>query len=150
MILLGAVWFKIFGNDELISLRISTAIFQSLGLTFGLLSLKRVIQSWWLLTVAGLILLLWMYPNFYIFEPSMAMAAVYFAILLIEKPSLIRHFITGVFVGLSAFIGLNDALYTFLSFLLLIVFIWVKLNINVFLDARLLGVAVFLLATLAF
>lgn len=126
----GAVWFKIFGNDGLISLRISTAIFQSLGLTFGLLSLKRVIQSWWLLTVAGLILLLWMYPNFYIFEPSMAMAAVYFAVLLIEKHSLIRHFIAGVFVGLSAFIGLNDALYTSVSFLLLIVFIWVKLDRN--------------------
>ena len=126
----GAVWFKIFGNDGLISLRISTAIFQSLGLTFGLLSLKRVIQSWWLLAVAGLILLLWMYPNFYIFEPSMAMAAVYFAVLLIEKPSLIRHFIAGVFVGLSAFIGLNDALYTSVSFLLLIVFIWVKLDRN--------------------
>lgn len=128
----GAFWFKIFGNDGLISLRISTAIFQSLGLTFGLLSLKRVIQSWWLLTVAGLILLLWMYPNFYIFEPSMAMAAVYFTVLLIESPSLMRHFIAGVFVGLSAFIGLNDALYTFVSFLLAIAFIWVGDRHNLF------------------
>lgn len=58
------------------------------------------------------------------------MAAVYFAILLIERHSLLRYFIAGVFVGLSAFMGLNHGLYTFLSFLLLLVFIWVKLDRN--------------------
>lgn len=130
----GAFWLKIFGNNGLISLRISTAIFQFLGLSFGLLSLRRVMKSWWMLTVAGLILLLWMYPNFYIFEPSMAMAAVYFAVLLLESPSLLQHFISGVFVGLSAFMGLNHGLYTFLSFLLLLVFVWV-LDKNVFLKS---------------
>lgn len=128
----GAAWFKILGNDDLISLRISTAIFQSLGLTFGLLSLRRVTKSWWILAIAGFLLMLWMYPNFYIFEPSMAMAAVYFALLLIEKPSLVRHFIAGVFVGLSAFMGLNHGLYTFVSFLVLLVFVWVKLDRNDF------------------
>ena len=56
------------------------------------------------------------------------MANVYFAILLVEKPSLVRHFIAGAGVGLSAFMGLNHGLYTFLSFLLLLVFIWVKLD----------------------
>lgn len=129
----GAIWFRIFGNDDILSLRISTAIFQSLGLTFGLLSLRRVTQSWWLLTIEGLLLLLWMYPNYYIFEPSITMAAVYFAILLLEKHSLLQYFIAGVFIGLSAFMGLNHGLYTFLSFLLLLVFIWVKLDRNNFL-----------------
>ena len=124
----GAAWFRIFGNDGIRSLRISTAIFQSLGLTFGLLSLKRVTQSWWILAIEGLLLLLWMYPSYYLFEPSITMASVYFAILLVEKPSLIRHFIAGAAVGLSAFMGLNHGLYTFLSFLLLLVFIWVKLD----------------------
>ncbi len=126
----GAAWFRIFGDSSIKSLRISTAIFQSLGLTFGLLSLRRVTHSWWFLTIAGLLLLLWMYPNYYIFEPSIAMAAVYFAILLLERPSLLRHFIAGSEVGLSAFMGINHGLYTFLSFLLLLVFIWVKLERN--------------------
>lgn len=128
----GAAWFRVFGNDSLISLRISTTIFQSLGLTFGLLSLRRVTQSWWLLTIAGLLLLLWMYPIYRLFEPSIAMAAVYFAILLLERPSLVRHFIAGAFVGLSAFMGINHGFYTFSSFLLLIVFLWVKLDRNAF------------------
>jgi hypothetical protein len=52
--------------------------------------------------------------------------------LLIERPSLLRHFIAGAFVGLSAFMGINHGLYTFLSFLLLLVFIWTKLDRNVF------------------
>ncbi|MBD1837179.1 hypothetical protein [Coleofasciculus sp. FACHB-501] len=126
----GAAWFRIFGNDGILSLRISTAIFQSVGLTFGLLSLRRVTQSWSILTIEGLLLLLWMYPRHKLFEPSIAMAAVYFGILLLERPSLLRHFIAGAFVGLSAFLGRNHGLYTFLSFLLLIFLIWAKLDRN--------------------
>ncbi|MBD1878312.1 hypothetical protein [Coleofasciculus sp. FACHB-T130] len=126
----GAAWFKIFGNDSILSLRISTAIFQTIGLAFGLLSLKRVTQSWWLLAIEGLLLLLWMFPRHKLFEPSIAMAAVYFGILLLERPSLLRHFIAGVFVGLAAFLGRNHGLYAFLSFLLLIFFTWAKLGRN--------------------
>ncbi len=124
----GAAWCKIFGNYSLLSLRISNSIFQAVGLTFGLLSLRRITKSYWILTVEGLVLLLWMYPRHKLFEPSIAMAAVYFAILLIENPSLVQHLIAGVFVGVAAFLGRNHGLYTFASFFLLIIFIWLKLD----------------------
>lgn len=124
----GSAWFQLFGNDGIMSLRLSNAIFQSLGLTFGLLCLKKVTRSGWVLTLQGILLLLWMYPRHKLFEPSIAMAAVYFAVLLIENPSLRQHLITGVFVGIAAFLGRNHGLYAFVSFFLLIIFIQFKLD----------------------
>lgn len=124
----GLLWFKLLGNDSLMTLRISNAIFQTLGLTCGLLVVRRLTRSPWLLLSAGIILLLWMHPRHKLFEPSISMAAVYMALLLIEHPSFLRHFLSGVFVGFAAFLGRNHGLYTFLSFLLLIGFIWLKLD----------------------
>jgi len=128
----GAAWFKILGNDSIVSLRISCAMFQVLGLTFALLSLRRITKEWWLLALEGVLLVLWLYPYYRVFELSISMAAVFFAIRLIERPSLLRHFIVGVFIGLSACVGRNLGLYTLLSFFLLIIFIWGKLDRNAF------------------
>jgi len=61
------------------------------------------------------------------------MAAVYFAILLIEET-----FITSAFYcwslcwAVSFYGGINHGLYTFIFFLLLLVFIWAKLDRNNF------------------
>lgn len=124
----GAFWFKLLGSDRLLTLRLSNAIFQTLGLTFGLLSVRRLTRSPWLLTLAGLILLLWMFPRHKLFEPSIAMTAVYCAILLLEKPSLRRYFGVGCWVGFAAFFGRNHGLYNFVSFAFLIGFIWLKFD----------------------
>jgi hypothetical protein len=56
------------------------------------------------------------------------MGAVYVAVCLIEKPSSKQYFLTGLFVGLTAFMGRNHGLYTFLAFSLLILFIRFKLD----------------------
>ncbi|MBW4520948.1 MAG: hypothetical protein KME16_14750 [Scytolyngbya sp. HA4215-MV1] len=124
----GALWFKLLDSDRLLTLRLSNAIFQTLGLTFGLLSVRRLTRSPWLLTLAGLVLLLWMFPRHKLFESSISMAAVYFAVLLLEKPSLRRYFTVGCAVGLSAFFGRNHGFYTFASFAGLIGFIWLKFD----------------------
>lgn len=125
-----AGWSLIFGQG-IMALRLSVALFQVIGLTFGLLAARRVFKNWWVLGLVGLLLLAWM-NNFYqwarLFEPSLAMAAVYIALCLIEKPVFKRYFFSGVFVGLAAFMGRNHGLYTFLAFFLLILFIWIKLK----------------------
>lgn len=121
----SAGWLMLLGKG-IISLRISLAIFQSIGLTFGLLSLRRVIRSWLMLVILGFLLLVWMFPRHKSFESSLTMAAVYFAVRLIENPSLRQHFISGVFVGIAAFFGRNHGLYNFAAFFLLILFIWYK------------------------
>lgn len=88
----AAFWLKLFGNS-LISLRISVGIFQAIGLSLGLLVLRRVIRSWWVLAIAGFVLIAWMIPRHKLFDSSIAMAAVYFAVCLIQKPSLMQHFV---------------------------------------------------------
>jgi hypothetical protein len=123
----AASWMLLFGKD-IISLRLSLAIFQTIGLTFGLLALRRVIRSWRVLFIAGLILLMWMIPRHKTFEASLAMTSVYFAVCLIENPSLRQHFISGIFVGISAFFGRNHGMYNLLAFSSLILFIRFRLQ----------------------
>lgn len=120
-----AGWSFLLGSG-IIGLRASVAIFQFLGLTFGLAVFRKRINSWWILSVVGALLLLWMYPRHKIFEHSISMAAVYFAVLLIENPTIRRHFAVGIFVGLMAFFGRNHGFYGFISFSLLIFYLFIK------------------------
>ncbi len=122
-----AGWSMLLGNG-IMGLRASVAIFQVFGLTLGLLALRRIIHSWWLLGILGVLLMMWMYPRWKIFDHCIALAGVYFAVLLIEKPSIIRHFAGGVFVGGAAWFGRNHGLYGFVSFFFLILFIWLKIE----------------------
>ncbi len=124
----SAFWFHLFDNDGILALRVSNALFQTIGLTCGLLVLRRLTRSPWLLTGGGIVLLLWMFPRHKLFESSIALAAVYVAVLLVETPSLRQHFISGLFVGLAAFLGRQHGFYTAVSGILLISFIWLKLD----------------------
>lgn len=121
----SVAWFKLFGSG-IVGLRMSNALFQALGLCFGLLVARRSVSSLWILFLLGILLTVWMFPRHKLFEPSLAMAAIYFAVLLIDKPSVQRHFISGLFVGLAAFFGPNHGLYCAAAFFLLIMFIRLK------------------------
>lgn len=120
-----AAWSRLFG-DGILGVRAALSLFQLVGLTLGLLTLHRVIRSRWGLALAGSLLLIWMYPRQKVFDHSIAMAAVYFAVLLLEKPSAARHFVAGLFVGVAAFFGRNFGLYCLVSFLVLILLIRLK------------------------
>jgi hypothetical protein len=106
----AAAWAPLFG-DGILALRLSTAIFQALGLFFGLLAARRVLDRPWLLALAGAVLLVWMIPRHKAFEPSVAMAAVWVGVRLLERPSVGRHFAAGLLAGLAAFMGKNLGLY---------------------------------------
>lgn len=121
---LGAlVW-----GPGILALRLSGAAFQALGLFAGLLVARRVVRHVWLLLPVGLVLAGWMFPRHKFIEASLAMAAVYVAVRLFEKPSSRMHLIAGVFVGAAGFMGKNHGLYAFLGLLLLIGFLHVKLR----------------------
>jgi hypothetical protein len=120
-----AAWSRLFG-DGILGVRAAVSLFQLVGLTLGLLTLRRVIRSWWGLALAGSLLLIWMYPRQKVFDHSIALAAVYFAVLVLEKPSAARHFVAGLFVGVAAFFGRNFGLYCLVSFLALILLIRLK------------------------
>lgn len=123
----AASWMLLF-DKGIISLRESLAIFQTIGLTFGLLALRRVIRSWGVLFIAGLILLMWITPRHKTIDISLAMISVYFAVRLLEDPSLRQHLISGIFVGITAFFGRNHGLYNLLAFSFLILFICLRVQ----------------------
>jgi len=119
----AAAWAKLLG-DGILSLRLSTAVFQALGLFCGLFAAWRLTTRptlrRWLMAPVGILLLVWMEPRNRLFEPALAMAAVAVAVALLERPSLRRHFWAGVLVGLGLFFGKNHGLYLGVAFLLLL------------------------------
>jgi hypothetical protein len=115
----GALWFKLLQNDGILALRLSQAVFQFIGLTLGLLLLRRLLGSWSALIFAATILVRWLFPAWKIYEPVILIAAIYFAVLLIEQPSRKRHLAAGVFVGIAAFFGRNHGLFCGVAYFLL-------------------------------
>jgi hypothetical protein len=121
----SAAWDRALG-DDLLTLRLAEAAFQAIGLLCGLLAARRAVRNPWLLALVGLLLAVWMYPRNKLFDSALALAGVYAAVLLAERPSLRRHAGAGALVGLAALFGKNHALYLSLAFLLLIVFLAVR------------------------
>jgi hypothetical protein len=115
----AAAWARLLG-DGILALRLSTAIFAAIGLWLGLLAARRVVTGRWALVLAGAMLLAWMSPRHKLFEPSVAMAAVWAGARLAERPSRGRHFAAGVLVGLAGFLGKNLGLYCGVALLALI------------------------------
>lgn len=121
----SSLWMHLTGPG-IVSLRMSNAMFQAIGLIFGLMLASRIFSSKTCLFLFGILLTVWMFPRHKLFESSITMMAVYFAVLTIEKPNRARLFASGVFIGLAGFFGPNHALYVLLSFMLLIALIWFK------------------------
>ena len=113
-------------GSGVVGLRHANALFQVLGLFLALLSIRRVLHSRWGLVLAGLVLSLWFFPSFKVYEHTAAVAAVFFALRLVEYPSLGRHFSGGVVAGLAAFLGRNLGVYCLLASLGLTLFLCFK------------------------
>jgi hypothetical protein len=114
----GAAWSLALG-EGILALRLSNAIFQALGLFFGLLVARRLVDHPAWLVPIGILLILWMFPRYKVFESSLSMMAVYAGLRLLETRSRRALFGAGVFVGLAAFFGRNHGLYAGLGVLLI-------------------------------
>lgn len=122
-----AAWAEILG-DGFLALRLACAIFAGVGLTFGLLAAHRAVRNRWMLVPIGVILALWFFPPYKTFEAGVALASVFTAVKLVERPSAPRHFAAGVAVGIAALFGRNLGVYSALGFLALIAFLRIKLT----------------------
>ena len=123
----SAAGMHLFG-EGLVALRFSETVFQLLGLWVGLLAASRVVQNWALLAGVGLMLTLWMFPSFKLFDITLLLCGIWIAVRLIEEPSPARVFIAGFFVGLCVFFGRNHALYNFLAQASLLLLLHFKLR----------------------
>ncbi|MGB8167109.1 MAG: hypothetical protein WCF18_06430, partial [Chthoniobacteraceae bacterium] len=110
-----AAWSFVLG-EGLMPLRLSCVLFQCLGVFAGLLAARRVCRHWAFLIGVALLLCAWMHPRYKCFEQSIALMFVYAGVLLLEKPSLRRHFCVGLFGGLMAFMGRNHGAYFVVAF----------------------------------
>ena len=115
-----------FLGSGIVGLRHANSLFQVLGLFLALLSARRVLRSRWGLVLVGLVLNLWFFPSFKVYEHTVAVAAIFFALRLVERPSPGRHFACGVLAGLAGFVGRNLGLYCFLATLGLTLFVHFK------------------------
>ncbi len=139
-----AAWTWFLG-DGLIDLRRAVSIMQFVGLSGGLLVASRVIRNRFILGLFGLLMAVWMFPQHKYFDSTLAISGVYVAVRLLENPSVRRLFITGLFVGLSAFIGRNHGLYLLLGFVLIIVYIhWKVVPLSMFKSFRALFSGIFI------
>ena len=119
----AAAFLALFGPG-VVMLRIANAAFQVFGLWCGLRVAARTVRTRLGIAWVGVLLLLWMYPRHKLYEPSLAMAAVWVGTRLLERPTRGRHFAAGAFVGLAAFFGKNHALYAGCAFALLLAALW--------------------------
>ncbi len=124
----GAAWFRLLGDRGILALRLSATLFSCVGLWFGLLALRRVFDRWWSLALSGVILVLWIYPFYKAYEITISLGAVFFAVRLIERPSLTRHFAAGVFAGVAAWFGRNLGLYCALAFLTVVLIVQIRIE----------------------
>ncbi len=115
----------VFGKG-LLSLRLAAGLFQFLGLSLGLLALRRALTSPVALLWAGLLAVFFMLLPCRYFTASLTPAALFFAVRLIEKPSPSRHLVAGLYTGVATFIAVNHGFYLFGAFLSLLLYLKVK------------------------
>jgi hypothetical protein len=98
-------------GDGLLGIRGAVAAFQAIGITLGLLAFRRVVaRDVWMIPM-GLVLVLWSFPRFKLFESALTLVAVWAVTRLIERATPKRHLVLGFVVGVAAFFGRNHGLY---------------------------------------
>ena len=112
----SAAFLGAFGDNGIMSVRISVAIFQFLGLFVGLLLVaqsqnfkSRADIVFWLLS--AVIFVVWMIPRHELFDISISIFLIGILTYLVSNPLSKRYFIAGICVGLVAVFGRNHGMY---------------------------------------
>ncbi len=106
----------IIGDGGIISVRVTVAVFQALGLFIGLLliaqsSKNRTWNEPLFLAIAAITLAVWMFPRHKLFDISLSMLLVGALAFLVRNPTPRRYLAAGIAVGLAAFFGRNHGVY---------------------------------------
>ena len=109
----SATLMSLWGDNGIMSLRWTLAIFQAIGLFVGLLLIARAekIQNSLYLLLSSLTLVVWMYPRYKVFDISISILLIGVLTFLIQNPTRRRYFLTGLCVGLVAVFGRNHGVY---------------------------------------
>lgn len=103
----------LWGDNGIVAMRATVAMFEALGIFAGVYCMARTWQRpdplYLLLSVA--ILLVWMYPRHKLVDISISIFLVGALAYLVELPTARRYFLAGLVVGLAATFGRNHGLY---------------------------------------
>jgi hypothetical protein len=101
------------GDNGIMALRATEAMFQVLGLYIGLSVLARSCakSDILFLLLAAITLSIWMSERHRIFDSTLPIALIGVLAYLIQQPCSRRYFLTGFSVGLVAFFGRNHGMY---------------------------------------
>lgn len=125
----SAAFVPIFGSG-ILGIRRSIAVLQFLGLWFAIDVLRSQVDNLLILSLIGILLLLWMQPRHKRYDHIISLLAVLFASLLIGSPDTTMFFAAGVFIGIAALFGANHGAYNFCAFSLIILVMLLHLEIE--------------------
>jgi hypothetical protein len=123
----SAAWLRGLGSGVR-SLRVSLAAMQCVGLVLAFLLLRRIVPSFGLLVIIGVVLIVWMWPMYRSFEHVAVLASLYAAARVVERPATARWFIAGLVTGLVGFLRIDHGVYGTIAFLLLLGFAVARLE----------------------
>jgi len=111
-------WCELFAplfGSGIVGIRGAVSLFHAVGMVFGLLVLRRLLPSDRWLVPAALLLLLWGFPRFKLFESAITLAGTWALCRVVERPRARRWLVAGLITGTAAFFGRNHGVYLALS-----------------------------------
>jgi hypothetical protein len=117
---------SLWGGHGILDLRVAVAVFQWLGLASGLwvLASRAGTRRVGYLILAGLVMLVWMFPRHKLFDIALSLLLVALFTWWMHRPNLRRHFVVGMAIGIVACFGRNHAVYAVIGGVL--VFAWLS------------------------
>ena len=127
----SATLMSVMGDNSIMGVRASVAIFQALGLFSGLFiiarSQKDITRSdYFFLVISAVTLVVWMFPRHKLFDISISIFLIGLLTYLISNPIRKRYVIVGACVGLVAVFGRNHGIYGAIASLGVIA--WLSIN----------------------
>jgi hypothetical protein len=109
----SATLMHLWGDNGIISLRLTLAIFQATGLYVGLLLIARHLKksNFLFLMITALVLVTWMIPRHKLFDVSISIISISILSILAQSPTQRNYFFTGLCIGAIAIFGRNHAMY---------------------------------------
>jgi hypothetical protein len=120
-----ALMSRIFG-DGIVGTRESLIVLQWIAISIGLLILRRAGASWSQVSLCGMSLAWWMWPDFKLVDSAFAALTVAAGVSLAKSPTRISCFATGAYAGIAAIFGRNHGVYAVVGFGAILLFLWWK------------------------
>lgn len=91
----SATIMRLWGDNGIMALRASVAIFQAIGLFVGLLLIARTVkkQNFFYLLISAITLVVWMYPRHKLFDISLSILLIAVLTFLVQNPTSRRFFL---------------------------------------------------------